>query len=636
MPNSKNQESSQLTFDELLQKLDEEPDKLHQLPISADDIGGELLAVLTKGLYTNPLDCIREYVQNAVDASAKTVTINITGNSVSIFDDGNGMSLEDLLRARQFGLSPKFIGENVGFRGIGIYSGFDLCRRLRITSKRANDSRLHVLVFEFAEMKAQLEGERQNKTIQTGEKTSTPHQTTKSDVDEEQDIPHATQSQKTSLLTLLSQHTYIKREASELPDDLSFTQVELQDINDFHIRQLKNRPELRRYLLQNLPIDFAETYAEADGSPGFDGFEYRDEINRHLLTNVAGYAPITILLQADDIEDEVVAKYAGVKVQAPTFGFITSGSKQVAYYWAALNHKGDRIDLDIPPAERPKYEGFVYKVKGFTVGNRQKLRSMFATRDVLYTWYTGEIYVLDPNVVPNAERNDFESGAAKEALELAIAQKLDKELKPAALKFQEQGRAKDVLVKHKRDYHNITEQLAGNPLVAGVKAFENNLDIYSQLVKIVNDLRNQKKHLSGQIKQEADDLQKQAENLQKQLIKDVNKPTPQTDRQKQAARDEHIEDSPSLFNMPRSVQPTRSDADNSTTKPSARTSSEATQIQRTVPQLLQEAGWEPDPQTMALAEIFQSCLEEVLSVRHPIYRDLIDFFELRLINESGD
>jgi hypothetical protein len=57
-----------------------------------------------------------------------------------IFDTGGGMGLAELLEAKKFGLSPKSITEHVGFRGIGIYSGFDLCRRLLLTSKKAGQA----------------------------------------------------------------------------------------------------------------------------------------------------------------------------------------------------------------------------------------------------------------------------------------------------------------------------------------------------------------------------------------------------------------------------------------------------------------------------------------------------------------
>src|SRR5262249_4442967 len=152
---------------------------------------------------TNPMDCIREYIQNAVDAGAYTVKIKITGSSALMLDDGKGMNLDDLLQARQFGLSYKLIDEHVGFRGIGIYSGFDLCRSLRITTTKQDDPRQHVMVFEFADMKTQLEQDRRDNSGEA----------------------------KTSLIDLLSEHTYIKREPSNLPATSSFTQIELEDIN---------------------------------------------------------------------------------------------------------------------------------------------------------------------------------------------------------------------------------------------------------------------------------------------------------------------------------------------------------------------------------------------------------------------
>ena len=139
-------------FDTLSEELSTANAKAVPLPAGSDDIGGELIAILSKGLYTNPLDCLREYAQNGVDARATTITLKITGNTVMVFDDGVGMGLAELLDAKKFGLSPKSIVQHVGFRGIGIYSGFDLCRRLVVTSKRAGSAAVFRLFFEFAKM----------------------------------------------------------------------------------------------------------------------------------------------------------------------------------------------------------------------------------------------------------------------------------------------------------------------------------------------------------------------------------------------------------------------------------------------------------------------------------------------------
>src|SRR5216684_4675475 len=143
-------EPGQTTLYDLLAK---QPNRPVEWSFEPDDIGGELLGILSKGLYPDPLDCVREYVQNSVDAKAKNVTIKITGNSVMIGDDGIGMDLDDLVQARRLGLSNKSRAEDVGFRGIGIYSGFDICNRLLVTTKIVGEAKARVLEFDFGEMK---------------------------------------------------------------------------------------------------------------------------------------------------------------------------------------------------------------------------------------------------------------------------------------------------------------------------------------------------------------------------------------------------------------------------------------------------------------------------------------------------
>ncbi|MGE5445103.1 MAG: ATP-binding protein [Ignavibacteriales bacterium] len=127
------------------------------------DIGGELLPILSKGLYTNPLNCIREYVQNGVDAGASEIKIKVTGSSVIIFDNGTGMDKEELLQARQSGVSRKSLEEHVGFRGISIYSGFDLSNLLLITTKKEGEDKAYIMRFDFGRMEQELERIRQGR-----------------------------------------------------------------------------------------------------------------------------------------------------------------------------------------------------------------------------------------------------------------------------------------------------------------------------------------------------------------------------------------------------------------------------------------------------------------------------------------
>jgi DNA mismatch repair enzyme (predicted ATPase) len=561
----------QMSFLELLDdELDKQQGQLMKLPLEANDVGGELLAILSKGLYTNPLDCIREYVQNSVDAHATNVTIKVTGNSVMIFDDGNGMNLEELLQSRQFGLSFKSLTNNVGFRGIGIYSGFDLCRRLRITTTKAEDPYLHVLVFEFAAMKLELEEDKREKPNRS----------------------------KTSLIKLLSEHTYIKREKSDFSADRHFTQVELQDISDTHIKQLSNRADFRLYLLQSLPIDFA------------DEFNYKEVINEQLRKCVPGYNAVKIILQSDGLEDEIVAKDAISNLQNPSFNYIcTSSGQQVAYYWACLNKDRARIQ---PPnrynvfGDYPNYAGFVYKIKGFSIGNRHKLQAMFLRKPQLYPWYTGEIYVIDSNVIPNAERDDFETNQAKRALDLAVRDTL-KMLESEAESFQARGVADERIERYQEEVSKIENQVLSNTQA-------NEYDTYSRLDDILVDIQRQKSKSSTYNRLPAEDIIARAKRLQKQLRKEVDTPIPEATRRKRAVR------SGKLVNripMP-VVEP----------PPSAPV--------KNLPGILKDSSWELEGDIAILVKLVQESLEDVLTLGSLAYRNLLNDIEAKLVAKNSD
>lgn len=548
----------QLTLSEL---LDAEPDKLHQVPIDAESIGGELLAILSKGLYNNPLDCIREYVQNSVDAGAQHVTIKLTGNSAAILDSGRGMNLDELLQARQFGLSAKSISEHVGFRGIGIYSGFDICNRLRITTKRAGEDHIHVLVFQFATMRKVLDADR-NKSGK----------------------------EKTPLIRLLSEHTYIKREGSSLPKEKHFTHVELQEISDVHVKQLSNRAEMRRYLLQNLPVDFHPE------------FPYRKQINDALFAHVQSYNAVSITLQSDGIPDETVAKDNIPDLQPPTFGYILdSNERQVAYYWSCLNGKRGAIDANYKRAEgQPSFEGFVYKVKGFTIGDRDVLRTEFK-QPQLYRWYTGEIYVVDNNVIPNAGRDAFETSPARRILDAAVKTKLGL-LEKDALDFQTYEVVKEKVVQAENKLAAVAAEIEAN-------AVEDPLTTWGEVRDLVRILGTQKKANARDFKNRLEEATKKAKRLQDVLRKMVDAPRSEADREKKATK---------------SGKRATSDTERRHAEPPPR-----------LPALLAEIGWETDGELAAFVAIVQSVLEDVLSVDSPAYRSIISGIAARAAELTG-
>ncbi len=120
--------------------------------LSKFDIGAEIISILTKGMYQDPRDALREYIQNSVDANAKNINVKIRQNSIVVDDDGFGMSHKILRKALRIGVSDKKPGKDVGFMGIGIYSAYHLCDTLIIYSK-ATDNLPCRLQMDFKGMK---------------------------------------------------------------------------------------------------------------------------------------------------------------------------------------------------------------------------------------------------------------------------------------------------------------------------------------------------------------------------------------------------------------------------------------------------------------------------------------------------
>jgi len=446
-----------------------------KLPVDQAEIGGNLISIVTKGLYTNPLDCIREYVQNGVDASASEVAIQITGNSVVIRDNGNGMSRADLVQARGLAISDKDPAEDVGFRGIGIYSGYDLAGQMIVTTKRAGEAYGYRMRVDFAEMKKNEEKPRQ---------------------------------ERASLFDLLAQHTYFKKIDYPGQDQLSFTQVELREVNDVHLRALSDRAAMRKYILLNLPVDFD------------DRFAHRTQINQELRLQVPGFKAAKVILRSDDNADEIVAKPSIANLQTPRFdSVVNSKGEKIGYYWACLSNDGaigkDETSSTDGSSVRD-YQGFVFKCKGFTVGDRHQLRRLFKTGNgALYQWYTGEIYVTDHNVRPNAARNDFEASAAKNQLEFAVREAM-KKLENHASTFQKQASAEKTVQEQEERLEDIKGRIDANTI--------DEFAAFAELEDIKDKLSKQKSKAAPQLKKQIDVDRKAIESLQKRLQAKAEQP----------------------------------------------------------------------------------------------------------------
>ncbi|MDW1678065.1 MULTISPECIES: ATP-binding protein [Vibrio] len=177
---------------ELIQKI--KSGSRETTKLETDD---KVLARVTDGIYRLPGSAIRELISNAYDADAENVYVSTDVprfNSMTIRDDGNGMSIDTLVNMiRHIGgsakrtakgqelkvtdeddpsLSPIKKRKLIGKIGIGLFSVAQLTRDFEIITKQKGDnfySRAKVSLFNYSEENIEKQSnDDRGKSFQTG------------------------------------------------------------------------------------------------------------------------------------------------------------------------------------------------------------------------------------------------------------------------------------------------------------------------------------------------------------------------------------------------------------------------------------------------------------------------------------
>jgi len=335
------------------------------------DIGAEVLSILTRGMYPDPKDALREYIQNGVDAGAKSIQIRIRKNTITINDDGKGMDLRTLRRAARVGVSDKNPGKDVGFMGIGIYSSFHLCDDLTIYSKHI-DSPVCYLSMDFKGMRELL------------------------DIQKEQRLDHGIDNDELlDLQSLLEKFIIIDETTdNEFPD--IGTRVEINGLNPEFIEEFSDFKILSKYLREVVPLEFDKKNFKWAGL-------IEERISQICLEHDSKFELVKLFLQINNQNEWLFRTYKDSEFNndsayEPVFVDLSTKDQFFGVIWGCLNSTRNKIiDKDL--------RGFLIKKQGFAIGNRQKLVPYL--RQAYYDRYIGEVIIVNPKVFPNAARNDF-------------------------------------------------------------------------------------------------------------------------------------------------------------------------------------------------------------------------------------
>lgn len=351
-------------------------------------IGKNILENLTTGMYSDSKVAYREYVQNACDQIDKAIDggivtpelaevviyIDQKKRYVSIEDNATGVKEKDFVaQLGDIANSDKKIGVDKGFRGIGRLCGLAYCRTLVFTTSYTGETVASRMSFDAKLMREMLISDK------------------KYTVDE--------------ILDAIVTTTTDKEEK-----DKHYFKVELIDINQENT-DLLDTAGVRDYLSFVAPVPYTSKfhyrhniYSHAK-SLGFTIDEYKITVNGAQLFKEYK----TRLYEGADNARKIYDDVFGVE-----FKDFYDGKTLIAWAWYGLC----RFEKAIPKALNPMY-GFRLRQGNIQIGDNTAVAFLFK-EDRGNSYFIGEIFTIDKNLIPNSQRNYFNETPARINLETQL------------------------------------------------------------------------------------------------------------------------------------------------------------------------------------------------------------------------
>lgn len=343
-------------------------------------IGKFTLESLTTGMYNEPESCFREYIQNAVDAidvaiEEKLITIDESRIEIIVDDEHKVVSIKDNgtgicgNKARKtlldIGNSSKLHTVNRGFRGIGRLGGLSYCKQLSFcTSYRGEDTKT-IVTFDCERLKELLiPGQGDERTLQ-----SVIEAVTAVNVLEEQE----------------SAHYFI---------------VRMDDVDD--IASLLDLDIVKDYISQVAPLPFRKnfywgsTIKQDLSTKGVVIAEYPIFIGKSFERLTQVYKPYKVTLDVSSRSNVSKDEINGISF----FDVVDNSGEALAYGWYADTEFSGTLADD-------RMSGIRVRLGNILIGTAKTLSPYFK-ESRFNGWVLGELYIVSPNLIPNARRDDFE------------------------------------------------------------------------------------------------------------------------------------------------------------------------------------------------------------------------------------
>lgn len=333
-------------------------------------VGKDVLELLSTAMYVDPLTIYREYVQNAADAIDQAraagleagrvdITLDAAGRSVTIRDDAGGIPAAAFRNAlTSVGASAKRGTAARGFRGVGRLSGLAYARSLTFRSRAAGEARVSVMTWNCQALRTALRDPADTRDL-------------------------------ASIIDAITTTT-----VSDEPGD-AFFEVRLDGVARQGDDRLMSPGAVADYLSEVAPV------------PLDPGFSHTVRIAETMSASVT-LGNVSITVNGGDplarpFRDELpIAGGRPLHLREVAFVEVPSIDGGVGAVGWVAHHDYEGA---IHPSTHVR--GLRVRAGDVQIGDAGVLADIFPeTR--FDAWTVGEIHVLDPRIVPNGRRDDFE------------------------------------------------------------------------------------------------------------------------------------------------------------------------------------------------------------------------------------
>lgn len=339
-------------------------------------IGKDILELLSTSMYVDPMTVYREYVQNASDsidearatgalpASGGEVQISVDANarSIRIRDDGTSIPWPEFIeRLSNLGASRKRGTHTRGFRGVGRLSGLAYCQELVFRGQADGESLISELRWDGRVLRTMLRATDHSKNLRS-----------------------------------LVKDIVTVRRIKPMDGPKRFFEVELRGVIRHRDDRLLSEEVVGQYLAQVAPLPF---------SPDF---EFSKEITAalkphvrlgHIAVRINGtevpiHRPHQNLMK---IDGKVEAAFKTLEVLE--LSGIDGGIAAIGW---VLHH-----DYSGALSNRTLVKGLRLRSGNIQVGDHALLEHLFS-EPRFNSWAVGEIHIVDPKILANGRRDNFE------------------------------------------------------------------------------------------------------------------------------------------------------------------------------------------------------------------------------------